>query len=88
MVQKEVVQRPTAEPGTKQYGESILAVEYQMRAKIIFGVPRKVFVSSPNIDPAIVALMPRTDLLPVQSFDKQKLFGFIRGYSAHRHKSL
>ena len=88
MMQKEVAQRLIAKPGTKQYGALTLAIEYQMQAKIAFDVSRKVFVPSPNVDSAIVVLTPRTNPLPVQPFDKQKLFGFIRGCFAHRRKSL
>ena len=88
MMQKEVAQRLTAKPGTKQYGALTLAIEYQLQAKIAFDVSRKVFVPAPNVDSAIVVLTPRTNPLPVQPFDKQKLFGFIRGCFAHRRKSL
>ncbi|MCH5385240.1 16S rRNA (adenine(1518)-N(6)/adenine(1519)-N(6))-dimethyltransferase [Limosilactobacillus reuteri] len=88
MMQKEVAQRLTAKPGTKQYSALTLAIEYQMQAKIAFDVSRKVFVPAPNVDSAIVVLTPRSNPLPVQPFDKQKLFGFIRGCFAHRRKSL
>lgn len=88
MMQKEVAQRLTAAPGTKQYGALTLAIEYQMDAKIAFDVSRRVFVPSPNVDSAIVVLTPRKQPLTVQPFDKQKLFGFIRGCFAHRRKSL
>lgn len=88
MMQKEVAQRLTAQPGTKQYGALTLAIEYQMTAEIVFNVSRRVFVPAPNVDSAIVVLKPRTTPLPVQPFNKQKLFGFIRGCFAHRRKSL
>lgn len=88
MMQKEVAQRLTAAPGTKQYGALTLAIEYQMDAKIAFDVSRRVFVPSPNVDSAIVILTSRKQQLAVQPFDKQKLFGFIRGCFAHRRKSL
>lgn len=88
MMQKEVAQRLTAQPGTKQYGSLTLAIEYQMDAKIAFDVSRRVFVPSPNVDSAIVVLTPREQPLAEQPFDKQKLFGFIRGCFAHRRKSL
>lgn len=88
MMQKEVAQRLTAAPGTKQYGALTLAIEYQMDAKIAFDVSRRLFVPSPNVDSAIVVLTPRKQQLAVQPFDKQKLFGFIRGCFAHRRKSL
>lgn len=88
MMQKEVAQRLTAQPGTKQYGALTLAIEYQMTAEIAFNVSRRVFVPAPNVDSAIVVLRPRTTPLPVQPFNKQKLFGFIRGCFVHRRKSL
>lgn len=88
MMQKEVAQRLTAQPGTKQYGALTLAIEYQMTAEIAFNVSQRVFVPAPNVDSAIVVLKPRTTPLPVQPFNKQKLFGFIRGCFAHRRKSL
>lgn len=88
MMQKEVAQRLTAQPGTKQYGALTLAIEYQMTAEIAFNVSWRVFVPAPNVDSAIVVLRPRTTPLPVQPFNKQKLFGFIRGCFAHRRKSL
>ena len=88
MMQKEVAQRLTAQPGTKQYGALTLAIEYQMTAEIAFNVSRRVVVPAPNVDSAIVVLRPRTTPLPVQPFNKQKLFGFIRGCFAHRRKSL
>ena len=84
MMQKEVAQRLSAAPGTKQYGALTLAIVYQMDAKIAFDVPRRVFVPAPNVDSAIIVLTPRKQPLAVQPFDKQKLFGFIRGCFAHR----
>lgn len=88
MMQKEVAERLTAKPGTKQYGALTLAIEYQMQAKIAFDVSRTVFVPAPNVDSAIVVLTPRAQPLAIQPFNKQKLFGFIRGCFAHRRKSL
>lgn len=88
MMQKEVAQRLTAEPGTKQYGALTLAIEYEMTAKIAFEVSRHAFVPSPNVDSAIVLLQARKQPLAVAPFDKKKLFGFIRGCFAHRRKSL
>lgn len=88
MMQKEVAQRLTAKPGTKQYGSLTLAIEYQMDATIAFNVSRHSFIPSPNVDSAIVVLKQRATPLTIEPFDKQKLFGFIRGCFAHRRKSL
>ena len=59
-----------------------------MAAKNAVDGSRRVLVPSPNVDSAIVVLTPRKQQLAVQPFDKQKLFGFIRGCFAHRRKSL
>ncbi|WP_251575509.1 16S rRNA (adenine(1518)-N(6)/adenine(1519)-N(6))-dimethyltransferase RsmA [Limosilactobacillus agrestimuris] len=88
MMQKEVAQRLTAKPGTKQYGALTLAIEYQMDAEIAFNVSRHSFIPAPNVDSAIVVLKQRQQPLMVKPFDKQKLMGFIRGCFAHRRKSL
>lgn len=88
MMQREVAQRLTARPGTKQYGALTLAIEYQMEAQIAFNVSRHAFVPSPNVDSAIVVLKQRPEALAEQPFDKGKLFGLIRGCFAHRRKSL
>lgn len=88
MMQKEVAQRLTAKPGTKQYGSLTLAIEYQMEAEIAFNVSRHSFIPAPNVDSAIVVLKQRQEPLAVEPFDKQKLMGFIRGCFAHRRKSL
>ncbi|MBB1086604.1 16S rRNA (adenine(1518)-N(6)/adenine(1519)-N(6))-dimethyltransferase RsmA [Limosilactobacillus fastidiosus] len=88
MMQKEVAQRLTAKPGTKQYGALTLAIEYQMDAEIAFNVSRHSFIPAPNVDSAIVVLKQRQQPLTVKPFDKQKLMGFIRGCFAHRRKSL
>ncbi|MCI1974701.1 MAG: 16S rRNA (adenine(1518)-N(6)/adenine(1519)-N(6))-dimethyltransferase RsmA [Limosilactobacillus sp.] len=88
MMQKEVAQRLTANPGTKQYGSLTLAIEYQMEAEIAFNVSRHSFIPAPNVDSAIVVLKQRQEPLSVEPFDKQKLMGFIRGCFAHRRKSL
>lgn len=88
MMQKEVAQRLTAKPGTKQYGALTLAIEYQMDAEVAFNVSSHSFIPAPNVDSAIVVLKQRQQPLTTKPFDKQKLMGFIRGCFAHRRKSL
>ncbi|WP_251548128.1 16S rRNA (adenine(1518)-N(6)/adenine(1519)-N(6))-dimethyltransferase RsmA [Limosilactobacillus caecicola] len=88
MMQKEVADRLTAKVGTKQYGALTLAIEYSMTAHEAFGVSRHAFVPAPNVDSAIVVLTPRPTPLPVEPFDRQKLFKFIKACFAHRRKNL
>ena len=88
MMQKEVAQRITSDPGVKAYGSLSLTVQYEMDAKIAFEVSRKVFVPSPNVDSAIVVLEPRKEALPTQPIDEKAMFKLIKGCFAHRRKSL
>ena len=88
MMQKEVAQRLTAQPGTKEYGSLTLAIEYRMQARIAFGVSRHAFVPAPNVDSAIVVLTPRTQPLAAKPYDEGKFFGFVKNCFAHRRKSL
>lgn len=88
MMQKEVAQRLTAQPGTKEYGALTLAIEYRMQARIAFGVSRHAFVPSPNVDSAIVVLTRRTQPLLDKPFDEGRFFGFVKSCFAHRRKSL
>lgn len=88
MMQKEVADRLTAKPGTKEYGSLTLAIEYRMQARTAFGVNRKAFVPSPNVDSAIVVLTPRKQALAELPFSERKFFGFVKSCFAHRRKSL
>ena len=59
MLQKEVVERLTARPGTKLYGRLSILVQYLCQAELLFIVPPGAFEPAPKIDSAIVQLTPR-----------------------------
>ncbi|QBO36322.1 16S rRNA (adenine(1518)-N(6)/adenine(1519)-N(6))-dimethyltransferase RsmA [Periweissella cryptocerci] len=86
MMQKEVADRMTAKPGTKEYGSLSLVVQYRMDTEVAFIVPRTAFVPQPNVDSAIVKLTKRQplDVLP---FDEKVFFKFLKGSFVHRRKS-
>ena len=86
MMQKEVAQRLTAEPGTKNYGSLSIAVQYYTDAKIAFIVPKTVFVPQPKIDSAVVRLTPQKPAKQPQ--DEQAFMQLVKGSFAHRRKSL
>ena len=62
MVQGEVADRLVAGPGTKAYGSLSAAVALHARAEILFRVSRRVFYPQPQVDSAVVRLLPRRDL--------------------------
>lgn len=87
MVQWEVAQRLTARPGSKEYGAVSLAVDYYAETKILFKVPRHLFVPVPEVDSAVVCLKRRTNH-PVCVKDKELMFRLIRAAFNQRRKTL
>jgi 16S rRNA (adenine1518-N6/adenine1519-N6)-dimethyltransferase len=59
MLQKEVVERMTAEPGSKQYGRLSVMLQYRYGMKRLIDVPAGAFRPAPKIDSAVVRLVPR-----------------------------
>ncbi|MFV9511741.1 16S rRNA (adenine(1518)-N(6)/adenine(1519)-N(6))-dimethyltransferase RsmA [Tepidibacillus sp. LV47] len=87
MIQKEVAERIQAKPGSKDYGTLTLAVHYYAEAKIIFYVPKTVFVPNPNVDSAIIQLKIRKHP-PVQVEDEEFFFRVIKASFANRRKTI
>ena len=65
MLQKEVVDRITAEAGTKQYGRLTIMLGCQFEAMKLFDVPPDAFQPPPKVMSSIVALRP----LPAERYD-------------------
>jgi 16S rRNA (adenine1518-N6/adenine1519-N6)-dimethyltransferase len=58
-LQKELAERLSAEPRTKEYGALTLLVGRRWRVKYLRTLPGSVFMPAPNVESAIVALTPR-----------------------------
>lgn len=86
MVQKEVAQRLSALPGTKDYGSLTLAVAYHATTDIIAYVPVNAFVPRPQVDSAVIHL--RMSDKPPVSVDKDMLFKVIHAAFGQRRKTL
>ncbi len=86
MVQKEVADRMTASPGTKDYGALSLAVQYRCLAEIACTVPPVCFLPQPKVDSAVVHLRMREDRADVS--DERHLFSVIKAAFAQRRKTL
>lgn len=59
MLQKEVVQRLAAEPGSGQYGRLSVMIQYHCQVDALFDVPPGAFNPPPKVTSAIVRLKPR-----------------------------
>jgi 16S rRNA (adenine1518-N6/adenine1519-N6)-dimethyltransferase len=63
MLQKEVVERLTAAPGSKTYGRLSILVQYLCHASQLFIVPPGAFIPQPKIESAIVQLVPKQRII-------------------------
>lgn len=87
MVQYEVGKRFTSKPNTKDYNALSIAIQYRANAKLLFKVPRTVFVPVPNVDSAVVEL----DILehPLYPVDNETFFfEFIKNLFGQRRKTV
>jgi len=58
MLQKEVVERMVAEPGSKTYGRLSVMLQWRYYMELLFVVPPTAFDPPPQVDSAIVRMIP------------------------------
>ncbi|WP_409303624.1 16S rRNA (adenine(1518)-N(6)/adenine(1519)-N(6))-dimethyltransferase RsmA [Peribacillus sp. SCS-155] len=87
MLQKEVADRISASPGTKDYGSLSIAIQYYTEAETVMVVPKTVFVPQPNVDSAVIRLTRRPEPL-VKVKDENFFFTLIRASFAQRRKTI
>lgn len=86
MMQKEVAERLSAKPGTKEYGVLTVILDYYASVNIALKVPAAAFNPAPNVDSAVVKLKPKPAENPVEN--PKQLFSLVKACFAHRRKSL
>lgn len=87
MIQKEVAQRLSAKPGTKDYGAITVAANYYCDVEYLFTVSKEVFIPKPKVDSAVIRLMPfKTP--PVKVMDESILFAVVKAGFGQRRKTL
>jgi 16S rRNA (adenine1518-N6/adenine1519-N6)-dimethyltransferase len=64
MLQKEVVERMVAEPGSKAFGRLSVMLQWRYHMELMFVVPPAAFDPPPKVDSAIVRMIPRPAPLP------------------------
>lgn len=87
MMQKEVAERITAKPGTKDYGALTLAVAYDTDATIAMTVPASCFRPRPAVDSAVLHFKRRA-FPPHQVEDRRKFQLLVRAAFGQRRKTL
>ena len=69
MVQKEVGDRYTTEPGNREYSSISVLLNYFYDIKKEFYVSRKNFIPEPNVDSVVVSFSEKNEKLPLANFD-------------------
>jgi len=87
MLQKEVVERMEAEPGSKRYGRLSVMVQYYCQVRSLFLVPASSFTPAPKVESAIVRLQPHREK-PHHAKDEELFSKLVTTAFNHRRKTL
>ena len=87
MLQKEVVDRICAAPGSKKYGRLSVMMQYYCATELLFDVPPESFDPAPQVTSAIVRLIPHQQP-PVEVHDVAKLNKVVMQAFSQRRKTL
>lgn len=87
MVQKEVANRFSSQPGTKDYGAITAVIQYYADPRLVFIVPSTVFIPQPKVDSAVIVMKLHKNP-PVQLDDENLFFRLVKGAFGQRRKTL
>ncbi|WP_025646606.1 MULTISPECIES: 16S rRNA (adenine(1518)-N(6)/adenine(1519)-N(6))-dimethyltransferase RsmA [unclassified Psychrobacter] len=87
MLQKEVVERITADVGSKTYGRLSVIMQYHCETDYLLTVPRGAFNPPPKVTSAVFRLTPHTTK-PVVAEDEDHFAIVVRETFNHRRKTL
>lgn len=87
MVQKEVADRITAKPGTKNYGAISVLCQYYTEVELVCVVGAQMFVPPPKVDSAVVKMVFRDK--PAVALKNEKIFfKTVKAAFSQRRKTL
>jgi len=88
MLQKEVVSRIVAEPGSKDFGRLSVMLQYRFRVGHLFDVPPEAFRPAPKIMSSIVRLIPLVEEQRQRADDEALFRRLVAAAFAQRRKTL
>lgn len=86
MVQKEVADRLTSKPDTKDYNALSVLMDYKTDSRIVFSVSRMCFIPEPKVDSAVIRILKKNVDLHIQ--DEARFLKFIQDIFIQRRKTL
>ena len=87
LVQREVAERLSSPPGTKEYGALTVNVAAVARAETLFGVPAAAFTPAPKVESAVVRITPLAT--PLVTPEEERPFRLlVQGAFGMRRKQM
>jgi 16S rRNA (adenine1518-N6/adenine1519-N6)-dimethyltransferase len=87
MLQKEVVDRMAASPGSKDYGRLSVMMQYHCQVDSLFDVPPEAFEPPPKVNSAVVRLLPYSEP-PIKVNDVSLFEKLVTQAFSQRRKTL
>jgi len=87
MLQKEVVERMVAEPGSAEYGRLSVMLQYRFEMALALRVPPGAFTPPPKVDSAVVRMRPLGDDR-LRARDEDRFARLVAAAFAQRRKTL
>ena len=88
MIQREVVLRLAARPGTRDYGAFTVFMQYYSQPEILFDVPPDCFLPAPKVTSAVVRCRMRQTPAVSPACGQDFFFRTVRAAFAQRRKTL
>jgi len=87
MLQKEVVERMVAAPGTTEYGRLSVMLQYAFEMEKVLDVEPEAFYPQPKVDSAVVRMLPRAQRAPLTQ-DEALFAKVVMAAFSQRRKTL
>jgi len=87
MLQKEVVERMIASPGTPEYGRLSVMLQYRFAMDLALRVPPGAFTPPPKVDSAVVRMKPLRGDRP-RARDEERFAAIVAAAFSQRRKTL
>ena len=87
MLQKEVVDRMVASPGSKTYGRLSVMLQFRYRLSKLFDVPRDAFRPAPQVTSSVVRMQPRA-VAELHQVDADAFARVVAAAFGQRRKTL
>ena len=88
VIQTEVAERLTAEPGHKDYGYLTVATQLYARPEFVYRIPRGAFLPPPDVSSALVTLRFPGALVDLDSRERTELLEFVKSCFSQKRKTL